>query len=396
MQSDPIAILSAARTPLGRYGGGFAGIQAHALGAAALRAAIARAGVAATAVDEVLMGCVLSAGQRQAPARQAAKGAGLPDATGATMINKVCGSGMKAVMLAHDALVLGNVDVMAAGGMEAMSTAPYLLAKARAGYRAGHDRVFDHMMIDGLEDAYEAGRPMGDFGEMAAEKYGFGRGDQDAWAAETLNRARAAIESGAFRAEIAPFEVITRGSTDLIENDEHALKVSPEKIPLLKPAFRPGGTITAASASANADGAAALLLARRSTALRDDLPVLATIVGHVTHSQAPEWYTTAPIPAIRKLLEKVDWPLETVDLFEINEAFAVVPMAAAKDLGIERNRINVNGGACALGHPIGATGARLIVTLVHAMIARGARRGIAALCIGGGEATAVAIECEEN
>jgi acetyl-CoA C-acetyltransferase len=396
MQSDPIAILSAARTPLGRYAGGFAGIQAHALGAAALRAAIARAGVAAVAVDEVLMGCVLSAGQGQAPARQAAKGAGLPDATGATTINKVCGSGMKAVMLAHDALVLGNVDVVAAGGMEAMSTAPYLLAKARAGYRAGHDRIFDHMMIDGLEDAYEAGRPMGDFGEMAAEKYGFGREDQDAWAAETLTRARTAIESGAFRAEIVPFEVITRAAAILIENDEHALKVSPEKIPLLKPAFRPGGTITAASASANADGAAALLLARRSTALRDDLPVLATIAGHVTHSQAPEWYTTAPIPAIRKLLEKVDWPLETVDLFEINEAFAVVPMAAAKDLGIERNRINVNGGACALGHPIGATGARLIVTLVHAMIARGARRGVAALCIGGGEATAIAIECEDN
>ena len=396
MQSDPIAILSAARTPLGRYAGGFAGIQAHALGAAALRAAIARAGVATAAVDEVLMGCVLSAGQGQAPARQAAKGAGLPDATGATTINKVCGSGMKAVMLAHDALVLGNVDVVAAGGMEAMSTAPYLLAKARAGYRAGHDRVFDHMMIDGLEDAYEAGRPMGDFGEMAAEKYGFGREDQDAWAAETLNRARTAIESGAFRAEIVPFEVITRATTVLIENDEHALKVSPEKIPLLKPAFRPGGTITAASASANADGAAALLLARRSTALRDDLPVLATIAGHVTHSQAPEWYTTAPIPAIRKLLEEVHWPLETVDLFEINEAFAVVPMAAAKDLGIERNRINVNGGACALGHPIGATGARLIVTLVHAMIARGARRGVAALCIGGGEATAIAIECEDN
>jgi acetyl-CoA C-acetyltransferase len=394
MQSDPIAILSAARTPLGRYAGGFAGIQAHALGAAALRAAIARAGILPAAVDEVLMGCVLSAGQGQAPARQAALGSGLPDATGATTVNKVCGSGMKAVMLAHDALVLGNVDVMAAGGMEAMSTAPYILAKARAGYRAGHDRVFDHMMIDGLEDAYEAGRPMGDFGEMAAEKYGFGREDQDAWAVETLNRARTSIESGAFRAEIVPFEVITRGSTVLIENDEHALKVSPEKIPLLKPAFRPGGTITAASASANADGAAALLLARRSTALRDDLPVLATIAGHVTHSQAPEWYTTAPIPAIRKLLEKVDWPLETVDLFEINEAFAVVPMAAAKDLGIERNRINVNGGACALGHPIGATGARLIVTLVHAMIARGARRGVAALCIGGGEATALAIECE--
>jgi acetyl-CoA C-acetyltransferase len=396
MQSDPIAILSAARTPLGRYAGGFAGIQAHALGAAALRAAIARAGVAAAAVDEVLMGCVLSAGQGQAPARQAAKGAGLPDATGATTINKVCGSGMKAVMLAHDALVLGNVDVVAAGGMEAMSTAPYLLAKARAGYRAGHDRVFDHMMIDGLEDAYEAGRPMGDFGEMAAEKYGFGREDQDAWAAETLNRARTAIESGAFRAEIVPFEVITRAATILIENDEHALKVSPEKIPLLKPAFPPGGTITAASASANADGAAALLLARRSTALHDDLPVLATIAEHVTHSQAPEWYTTAPIPAVRKLLEKVYWPLETVDLFEINEAFAVVPMAAAKDLGIERNRINVNGGACALGHPIGATGARLIVTLVQAMIARGARRGVAALCIGGGEATAIAIECEDN
>jgi acetyl-CoA C-acetyltransferase len=282
--------------------------------------------------------------------------------------------------------------MVVAGGMESMSNAPYLLAKARTGYRAGHDRMFDHMMLDGLEDAYEPGRPMGDFGEMAAEAYQFTRADQDAYATETLARARDAIVRGDFRAEIAPVTLPVKGGTRLMENDEHPLKVSPEKIPTLKPAFRPDGTITAASASANADGAAALVLTRRSIAERDGLPILAEIRGHATHSQAPAWYTTAPIPAIRKLLDRQGWRVEDVDLFEINEAFAVVAMAAAKELAIARDRLNVRGGACALGHPIGATGARIVVTLLHALMQRGGQRGVAALCIGGGEATAIAIE----
>ncbi|WP_266168480.1 acetyl-CoA C-acyltransferase [Dyella subtropica] len=391
---DPIVIVSAARTPLGRFQGALASQAGHALGAAAIRAAIERAGIDPARVSEVFMGCVLPAGQGQAPARRAARGAGLSDAIGATTVNKVCGSGMKSVMLGHDLLRAGSAEVIVAGGMESMSGAPYLLAKARDGYRAGHDRIFDHMMLDGLEDAYEAGRPMGDFGEMAVQAYGFSREDQDAWAAETLTRARAAIASGAFAEEIVPVEVHGKSGATLVEHDEHPLKVSPEKIPLLKPAFRADGTITAASSSANADGAAALVLTRRSVAEREGWPVLATIKGHATHSQEPAWYTTAPIPAIRKLLDRVAWNVESVDLFEINEAFAVVPMAAAKDLGIPRDKINVHGGACALGHPIGATGARLIVTLLHAMRRNGVQRGVAALCIGGGEATAVAIERE--
>jgi acetyl-CoA C-acetyltransferase len=278
--------------------------------------------------------------------------------------------------------------------MESMSNAPYLLAKARGGYRVGHDRIFDHMMLDGLEDAYEPGRPMGDFGEAAAERHHFTRADQDAYAAATLARARAAIETGAFTAEIAPVEAPAKGGARRIEQDEHPLKVSPDKIPTLKPAFRPDGTITAASASANADGAAALVLTRRSIAIREGLPIFAVLKGHATHSQEPAWYTTAPAPAIRKLLGKVGWTVDDVDLFEVNEAFAVVAMIAAVELGIELDCVNVNGGACALGHPIGATGARLIVTLLHALKNRGLRRGVAALCIGGGEATAVAVELE--
>ncbi|KSV75515.1 acetyl-CoA acetyltransferase [Sinorhizobium sp. GW3] len=389
---DPIVIVSAVRTPLGRFLGDLALIQANALGAHVIRAALERAQLSPDRPDEVLMGCVLPAGQGQAPARQAAQGAGLPDAVGATTINKVCGSGMKATMLAHDLLLAGSANVVVAGGMESMSNAPYLLPKARAGYRAGHDRIFDHMMLDGLEDAYEPGRPMGDFGEAAAEAYGFSRADQDAYAVETLTRARTAIETGAFADEIAPIAVATRGGDTVISTDEHPLKVSPEKIPNLKPAFRANGTITAASASANADGAAALVLTRRSIAEREGMPILAEIKAHATHSQEPAWYTTAPIPAIRKLLEKTGWSVDDVDLFEINEAFAIVAMAAAKDLGIARDRLNVNGGACALGHPIGATGARLIVTLLHALKRRGLSRGVAALCIGGGEATAIAIE----
>jgi acetyl-CoA C-acetyltransferase len=316
----------------------------------------------------------------------------LPDATGATTVNKVCGSGMKATMLGHDLIVAGSADIVVAGGMESMTNAPYLLAKARGGYRVGHDRIFDHMMLDGLEDAYEKGRSMGDFGEAAAEAYQFSRADQDQYAVETLTRARRAIESGAFAAEITPIAVPAKGGDRLVENDEHPLKVSPEKIPSLRPAFRSDGTITAASASANADGAAALILTRRSIAEREGLPILAEIKAHATHSQDPAWYTTAPIPAIRKLLDKAGWGVGDVDLFEINEAFAVVAMAAQRDLAIPRDKLNINGGACALGHPIGATGARIIVTLLHALERNGLKRGVAALCIGGGEATAVAIE----
>jgi acetyl-CoA C-acetyltransferase len=390
--SDPIVIVAAVRTPVGRFQGDLATVTASMLGTHVIRAALERANLPPDRVDEVLMGCVLPAGQGQAPARQAMRAAGLPDHVGATTVNKVCGSGMKATMLAHDLIGAGSADIVVAGGMESMSNAPYLLAKARGGYRAGHDRIFDHMMLDGLEDAYEPGRPMGDFGEATAQAYQFSRADQDAYAIETLTRARAAIQEGAFAAEITPVKVSAKGGDRLIDTDEHALKVSPEKIPALKPAFRTDGTITAASASANADGAAALVLMRRSQAEREGLTILAEIRGHATHSQEPAWYTTAPIPAIRKLLDKVGWRVGDVDLFEINEAFAVVAMAAAKDLGIARDRLNVNGGACALGHPIGATGARLIVTLLHALERRNLKRGVAALCIGGGEATAIAIE----
>jgi acetyl-CoA C-acetyltransferase len=389
---DPVVIVSAVRTPLGRFQGDLAGLAAPILGAHVIRAALQRARLAPERVDEALMGCVLPAGQGQAPARQAARGAGLPDATGATTVNKVCGSGMKATMLAHDLIRADSADIVVAGGMESMSNAPYLLAKARGGYRVGHDRILDHMMLDGLEDAYEGGRAMGDFGEATAEAYQFSRDEQDIYAIETLTRARAAVENGAFAAEIAPIAVPTKGGELWIERDEHPLKVSPEKIPSLRPAFRKNGTITAATSSANADGAAALVLTRRSIAERDGLPILAEIRAHATHSQDPAWFTTAPIPAIRKLLDKVGWTVGDVDLFEINEAFAAVAMAAQRDLGIPRDRLNVNGGACALGHPIGATGARLIVTLLHALEHRGLSKGVACLCIGGGEATAIAVE----
>jgi acetyl-CoA C-acetyltransferase len=389
---DPIVIAAAVRTPLGRFQGDLAPLSASALGAHAIRAALERAHLAPDKVDEVLFGNVLQAGQGQAPARQAARAAGLPDAVGASTINKVCGSGMKATMLAHDLLAAGAADIIVAGGMESMSNAPYLLAKARTGYRVGHDRIIDHMLLDGLEDAYEKGRSMGDFGEATAEAYQLTRADQDAFAIETLTRAQAAIKSGAFEAEIAPVAVETKGETRTIATDENPLKVSPEKIAKLRPAFRPKGTITAASSSANADGAAALVLTRESVANREGLPVLARIRAHATHSQEPAWFTTAPIPAIRKLLAKAGWSTGEVDLYEVNEAFAAVAMAAQKDLGIPRDRLNVNGGACAIGHPIGATGARLIVTLLHALRARGAEKGVASACIGGGEATAIAIE----
>jgi acetyl-CoA C-acetyltransferase len=390
--SDPIVIVSAARTALGRFQGGLSPLTAPQLGSAAMRATLDRAGVKAEQVDEVLMGCVLPAGQGQAPARQAARGAGLPDSTGATTVNKVCGSGMKATMLAHDLIAAGSAKIVMSGGMESMTNAPYLLAKARGGYRIGHDRIIDHLMMDGLEDAYEGGRPMGSFGEATAEVYQFSRQDQDTYAIETLTRARAAVENGSFTDEIVPVSIAAKGGDIEIAQDENPLKVSPDKIPGLKPAFRKDGTITPASSSANADGAAALILTRRSNAETLGLPVLAEIRGHATHSQDPAWFTTAPIPAIRKLLEKTGWDIGQVDLFEINEAFAVVAMAAQKELGIPREKLNVNGGACALGHPIGATGARIIVTLLHALRRQGASKGIASLCIGGGEATAIAIE----
>ena len=389
---DPIVIASAVRTPLGRFLGELAPLATPELGASALTAALQRAGLAAGRVSETIMGCVLPAGLGQAPARQAARRAGLPDDVGATTVNKVCGSGMKATMLAHDLLLAGSADIILAGGMESMSNAPYLLPKARAGYRAGHQQALDHMMFDGLEDAYEGGRPMGDFGEATAAAYGFSRADQDAYAMETLRRARYAVEQGVFDQEVVAVSVPARGGNVDIARDEHPLKVDPAKIPGLRPAFRTDGTITAASSSANADGAAALLLTRRSLAEREGLPILAEIRGHATHSQAPEWFTTAPAPAIRKLLDKVGWKVGDVDLFEINEAFAVVAMAAMRELGIGHDILNIHGGACALGHPIGATGARLIVTLLHALERNGLRRGVASLCIGGGEATAIAIE----
>ena len=390
--ADPIVIVSAVRTPLGRFLGELTPLAAPTLGAHVIKAALERASLSGDRIDEVLMGCVLPAGQGQAPARQALRAAGLPDAVGATTINKVCGSGMKATMIGHDLLLAGSADIVVTGGMESMSNAPYLLPKARSGYRVGHDRIFDHMALDGLEDAYDKGRVMGEFGEAMAQAYGFDRAAQDAYAIETLTRAQQAIASGAFAAEIAPVAVPAKGGEHIVEHDEHPLKVSAERIATLKPAFRPDGTITAASSSANADGAAALVLTRLSVAERSGLPVLAEITAHAAHSQEPAWYTTAPIPAIRKVLGKAGWQADDVDLFEINEAFAVVAMAAARDIGIPRERLNVNGGACALGHPIGATGARLIVTLLHALQQRGLRRGVAALCIGGGEATAIAIE----
>lgn len=390
--SDPIVIASAIRTPLGRFQGELAPLAASALGAHAIRAALERASLAPDKVDEVLFGNVLQAGQGQNPARQAARAAGLPDAVPAATVNKVCGSGMKAAMLAHDLLAAGSADIIVAGGMESMSNAPYLLAKARGGYRVGHDRILDHMLLDGLEDAYEKGRSMGDFGEATAERYQFTRADQDAFAVETLTRAQSAIRSGSFKAEIAPVTLATKDGEKILVDDENPLKVSPEKIAKLKPAFRPDGTVTAASSSANADGAAALVLTRRSIAERKGLPVLGVIRAHATHSQEPAWFTTAPIPAMRKVLAKAGWQPSDVDLYEVNEAFAVVAMAAQHELGIARDRLNVNGGACALGHPIGATGARLIVTLLHALRNRGASKGVASACIGGGEATAIALE----
>lgn len=384
MQVDPVVVASAARTPMGAFQGELKALSAPELGAAAIRAAVERAGISREGVSEVVMGCVLPAGLGQAPARQAALGAGLSEGTPCATLNKVCGSGMKAVMLGHDMIAAGSADVVVAGGMESMSNAPYLLDKARGGHRLGHGRVLDHMFLDGLEDAYDRGRLMGSFAEDTAQHYQFTREAQDAYALESLARAKRAAEAGAFDAEIVPV-------SDLA-SDEGPRKARPDKIPTLKPAFRPDGTVTAANASSISDGAAALVLMRQSAAERGGHTPLAVIRGHASHAAAPAWFSTAPIGAMSKLSRKVGWALDDVDLFEINEAFAVVAMAAMRDLGLPHDRVNVHGGACALGHPIGASGARIVVTLLSALARTGGRRGIAALCIGGGEATALAVE----
>ncbi len=392
MTNDPIVIVGAARTPMGGFQGDFAALAASDLGAVAIRAAVERAGQKPADVEKVIFGCVLPAGQGQAPARQAAIKAGLPLATSCTMVNKMCGSAMEAAMLAHDALVAGTSDVIVAGGMESMSNAPYLLPKARAGYRMGHQVVADHMFLDGLEDAYDKGRLMGTFAEECAAKYAFTREAQDAFALASLSRALAANNDGTFAWETAPVTVPSRKGDILIDKDEQPAKASPEKIPTLRPAFRKDGTVTAANSSSISDGAAALVLMRRSTAEARGLTPLAVIVGHATHAQEPGWFTTAPVGAIEKLYKKTGWTTKDVDLFEINEAFAVVAMAAMKDHAIAHEAVNVHGGACALGHPIGASGARIVVTLLGALRKHNKRRGVASLCIGGGEATAMAIE----
>lgn len=384
---NDIVIVAARRTAMGGFMGDFRDTTASELGAAALKAAVTDARLGSGDVEQVVMGCVLPAGQGQAPARQAALKAGLDLSTAAVTLNKMCGSGMKAAMDAHDSLKAGSVDIIAAGGMESMTNAPYLLPKARGGYRMGHGRVMDHMFLDGLEDAYEPGRAMGTFAEECASKYQFTREAQDAYALESLSRSKAAIESGAFEAEIVG--VTTKAGE--IRIDEQPGKARPDKIPQLKPAFVPGGTVTAANASSISDGAAALVMMRRETAEARGLSPLATILGHSTHAQEPAWFTTAPVSAIGKLMKKLDWNVSGTDLFEVNEAFAVVAMAAMQELSIPHAKVNVNGGATALGHPIGASGARIIVTLIHALQKRGGGTGVASLCIGGGEATAMAI-----
>jgi acetyl-CoA C-acetyltransferase len=387
MEHDPVVIVGARRTPMGAFQGALADLPATALGGQAIAAAVGQAGLAPSAVSEVIMGCVLPAGLGQAPARQASLGAGLAREVPATTVNKMCGSGMKAVMLAYDQIRAGSADVMVAGGMESMSNAPYLLDKARSGFRLGHGRAIDHMFLDGLEDAYEPGRLMGSFAEDTAEQLQFTREAQDAFALESLKRAQRATADGAFRSEI-----VTVGGRTQVVDDETPTKVRPDKIPHLKPAFRQGGTVTAANSSSISDGAAALVLMRLSDAEKRGNTPLAAIRGHATQAQLPAWFTTAPIGAITKLYDRVGWSRTNVDLYEINEAFAVVTMAAMRELDLPHDQVNVNGGACALGHPIGASGARILVTLLAALHQRDLRRGIASLCIGGGEATALAIE----
>ncbi len=388
--SDPVVIVGMARTAMGGMQGMFSGLSAPQLGAEAIRGALADAGIDGEAVDEVLMGCVLPAGTGQAPARQAALAAGLPKHVPCTTLNKVCGSGMKTVMMAHDAILAGSADVIVAGGMESMTNAPYLLPKARGGYRFGHSEIFDHMLYDGLQDAYQGG-PMGSFGEICVEKFGFTREDQDAYAIESLARANKAITEGKFKREIVPVTVAGRKGEQVIDTDEQPGNAKPEKIPSLKPAFKKDGTITAANASSISDGAAALVLMRKSEADKRGLNVIATINGHSQNAQEPEWFTTAPVGAMSKLMQRLDWTSESVDLFEVNEAFAVVTMAAMKELGIDHSKVNVHGGACALGHPLGASGARILVTLLGAMETYDKQTGVASLCIGGGEATAIAV-----
>ena len=390
--SDPIVIVSAARTPMGSFQGDFTPLAAHDLGGAAIKAAVERAGIQPELVTEVIFGNCLMAGQGQAPARQAAFKAGLPKSAGAVTLSKMCGSGMRAAMFAHDMLVAGTHDVLVAGGMESMTNAPYLLQKGRGGYRMGHDKVYDHMMLDGLEDAYEAGRSMGTFGEDCAAKYNFTRDAQDKFAMASVQRAQDAIKSGAFKDEIAPVTVKDRKGERVVDTDEGPGKINIDKIPTLKPAFKKDGTVTAAASSSINDGAAAMVLMRESTAKKLGVKPLARIVSHATHAQEPEWFSTAPIGATEKALEKAGWKADDVELWEINEAFAVVPMALMHDLKVPHDKVNVNGGACALGHPIGASGARIMVTLIHALKNRGKKKGLATLCIGGGEATALALE----
>jgi acetyl-CoA C-acetyltransferase len=392
MSHDAVVIASYARTPMGGFQGALSGVKATDLGAAAVRAALERAGLSGDKVEQIFMGCVLPAGLGQAPARQAALAAGLPLSVEATTVNKMCGSGMQAAIMAHDALAAGSADIIVAGGMESMTNAPYLMTKHRGGARIGHDTISDSMYLDGLEDAYEPGRLMGSFAEESARAYQFTREDQDAYAVESLTRARAAIDSGAFAGEITPVTVKTRKGEEVVSVDEQPGKADPAKIPTLKPAFAKDGTITAANASSISDGAAALVMTRESVARALGLPIIARVVAHAAHAHEPGLFTTAPVPAMRKALKKAGWSVEDVDLFEVNEAFAVVAMIAQRELGIPREKLNVNGGATALGHPIGASGARVLTTLLAALTARGGRRGLASLCIGGGEATAMAVE----
>jgi len=391
-EKDPIVITGAARTPMGGLQGSLKDVAAPALGSVAVRGALAGSGAKPEDVDEVILGCVLPAGQGQAPARQAAHGAGIPWDAGCTTINKMCGSAMKATMLAHDLIAAGTNDIMVAGGMESMTNAPYLLDRARGGYRLGHGQVADHMFLDGLEDAYDKGRLMGTYAEDTAQHYQFTRDDQDAFAIESLTRAKTAVEDGTFANEVVPVTIKSRKGEYPVETDEQPLTADLAKIPKLKPAFREGGTVTPANSSSISDGAAALVLMRRSEAEKRGVKPLAVIRGHATYAAEPAWFTTAPIHAVKRLLEKVDWQVADVDLFEINEAFAVVTMAAMRDLDLDHEKVNVHGGACALGHPVGASGARIVVTLLNAMEKYDLHRGVAALCIGGGEATAVAVE----
>jgi acetyl-CoA C-acetyltransferase len=391
MAHDPVVILSARRTPIGAMLGTFASVPGHALGAAAIAGALESAGADPGLVNEVVMGCVLPAGQGQAPARQAAIAAGVPKSVPATTVNKMCGSGMRAVMYGADHIAAGSADFVLAGGLESMTNAPYLLPKARAGYRMGHGEVLDHMFYDGLQSPWD-GKLMGCFADATAARYGFTRANQDAFAAESVRRALAAVEAGVFAGEIAAVVVKDRKGERRVDRDETPFTVSVDKIPTLKPAFGKDGTVTAASSSSIADGASALLLARESAAARAGLKPVARIVAHASHAQEPEWFTLAPVGAIQSVLKRAGWKATDVDLFEINEAFAVVTMAAMKDIGIPHEKVNVHGGACALGHPIGATGARILTTLVHALKHHGKKRGLAALCIGGGEATAIAVE----